>query len=351
MPTLGNGSLIATIIPLVMLFWVAFIGRGGKQTAALVAIAVAWGMAATWIVLPFNNSFAAAYGVTAVIVYGGPLQEEIVKALVLPFLAISKRVFWFVDGAILGLAAGTGFAIRENWLYLANTRGDASLELAIARVTSTNLMHAGATAIVGAALVLTLRRNPIVRIGVGLGALAIAFTLHSLFNRLTTIPGESAAVITLVGMGVFGIAAGIVALGIPLSKSWLRKDLEARGASESEMMVLAGGRSVSAILDEFERRYGSEATQKAEELIKLQRKLAIARNSQAQRLNADELNKLEQDLDELRRGIGMFAMMWLRTHLPTDADADSLWSSLDGLTSDELSGTDDKPGGMWDRLG
>ncbi|HAS08070.1 MAG TPA: hypothetical protein DCR52_02150, partial [Actinobacteria bacterium] len=74
-------------------------------------------------------------------------------------------------------------------------------------MTSTNLMHAGATAIVGAALVLTLRRNPIVRIGVGLGALAIAFTLHSLFNRLTTIPGESAAVITLVGMGVFGIAA------------------------------------------------------------------------------------------------------------------------------------------------
>ena len=73
MPTLGNGSLIATIVPLVMLFGVAFVGRGGKQTSVLVAIALAWGMASTWIVLPFNNSFAAAYGVTAVIVYGGPL--------------------------------------------------------------------------------------------------------------------------------------------------------------------------------------------------------------------------------------------------------------------------------------
>ncbi|CAB4859376.1 unannotated protein [freshwater metagenome] len=350
MPTLGNGSLIATIIPLAMLFWVAFIGRGGRQTALLVAVAVAWGMAATWIVLPFNNRFAAAYGVTAVIVYGGPLQEEIVKALILPFLTISKRVFWFVDGAILGLASGTGFAIRENWLYLANSRGDASLELAIARVSSTNLMHAGTTAIVGAALVLTLRRNPMVCIGVGLGALTIAVTLHSLFNRLTTNPGESAAVITLVGMAVFGIAAGIVALGIPLSKSWLRKDLEARGASESEMMVLAGGRSVNAVLDEFERRYGSAATQKAEELIKLQRRLAIARNSQAKRLNATQLQELEQGADELRRQIGVFAMMWLRTHLPTDADAASMWSSLDALTTDEVSGTDDKPGGLWERL-
>jgi hypothetical protein len=337
---------IATLVPLTVLAAIIFLGRNGGRLWPLALIALLWGFADTYLVIHVNDRWAQAFGMSSLIVLGAPIAEEITKAAVLPFLCISRRVTWFVDGAVLGAAAGTGFAIRENWVYLDHAGREAGLGLALARVSSTNLMHAGCTAIVGAAIVLALSRGWIARFVIPLGGLAIAIALHSTFNRLTQTEGISPLLITITGVGVMGIAVGIVALGYPISARWVREDLARAGATASEQAALSGS-NVAEILDTFESRYGSAAATKAEELVAVQRKLAIAQRSG--RASATELDSMEATAAGIRRDIGMFAMMWLRSHLPVDASESGIWGSLEDSVSDDVP-NETTPSGLWARL-
>jgi RsiW-degrading membrane proteinase PrsW (M82 family) len=341
------GIFLATVVPLIVLAGLLFLGRSGRRLWVMTLIAVAWGIAATYVVIQVNDRWAEAFGLASLIVIGAPIAEEITKSVVLPFLSLSRRAAWFVDGAVLGAAAGTGFAIRENWLYLERVGSDETLSLAMARVTSTNLMHAGCTAIVGAAIVLAYSRGWRARIALPLGALAIAITLHSIFNRLTMNDDPSSLIITVVGIGVFAIAVGIVFLGFPISARWVRQDLANQGATASEQAALSGG-SVADVLDAFESRYGVDAAHLAEQLVQAQRKLAIAQHSG--RSSTMEIESLRAEADSLRRDIGMFQMMWLRSHLPVDARALGLWTLIDDSTLVTHDPKDPTPSGMWARL-
>jgi len=338
---------IATVVPLAVLAAIVFFGRNARCLWPLALIALLWGFADTYLVIYVNDWWAAAFGMSSLIVLGAPIAEEITKAAVLPFLCLSRRVTWFVDGAVLGAAAGTGFAIRENWVYLQNAGSDAGLGLALARVSSTNLMHAGCTAIVGAAIVLSFSRGWIARFMIPLGGLVIAVILHSTFNRLTQIDGMPALLVTATGVGVLGIAAAIVALGYPISARWVREDLSRTGATASEKAALSGG-SVAEILDIFESRYGADAAAKAEELVAVQRQLAIAHHSG--RTSAAEIESLEATAAGIRRAIGLFGMMWLRSHLPVNATESGIWASLESSVSDD-GPSEPTPSGLWARLG
>lgn len=341
------GVILATLVPLLALAGLLLLGRSGRRLWVMTLIAVAWGIAVTYLVIQVNDRWAEAFGLTSLIVLGAPIAEEISKAVVLPFLSLSRRAAWFVDGAILGAAAGTGFAIRENWLYLERVDSDQTLSMALARVTSTNLMHAGCTAIVGAAIVLAYSRGWRARIALPLSALAIAIALHSIFNRLTVNDNASTLLVTVVGVGVFAVAVGIVFLGFPISARWVRQDLANQGATTSEQAALSGG-SVADVLDAFESRYGAEAATMAEQLVQAQRALAIAQHSG--RSSATEISSLQNTADSLRRNIGMFQMMWLRSHLPIDASALGLWTLIEDSTLVTHDPNQSTPSGMWARL-
>jgi RsiW-degrading membrane proteinase PrsW (M82 family) len=146
---------LATIIPIVFLYFLYtmdFYGTGSYQT---VLLCFAWGFVA----------FGLAYAISQVAVYGGaylisgdawvrfaaPVAEEILKALILIYLVRRSNFTYFVDGAIYGFAAGIGFAVIENWSYVASY-GEAGLGVAIGRVLSTNLVHGTASALVGITL-------------------------------------------------------------------------------------------------------------------------------------------------------------------------------------------------------
>lgn len=340
--------LLATLVPLAALTAVLLLGRNGRRLWPLALLALMWGFLSTYLVIHVNDRWATEFGLTSLIVLGAPIAEEITKAAALPFISVSRRAAWFVDGAVLGAAAGTGFAIRENWLYLERVGADEAVGLALARVTSTNLMHAGCTAIVGAAIVLALSRGWPARFAIPLAALLVSITLHSTFNRLTATEGMSALLITATGVGVFAIAVGIVGLGFPISARWVREDLAAQGASVSEQAAL-GGRSVPEILDAFEARYGADAAGKAEQLVDVQRTLAIAQHSG--RGSRTDIERLEGESAALRRGIGLFGMMWLRSHLPVDATESGLWARLDEAVPTTDLGEGAAPAGLWARIG
>ena len=342
------GIAIATLVPLLLLAGIVVLGRGGMRTLPLVVIGLGWGFASTWIIVHVNDAWARTYTLTSLFVLGAPIIEEIGKSLLSPVLTSLRRCSWFVDGAVIGLAAGTGFAIRENWVYLDRDH-TGGLALAIARVTSTNLMHAGCSAIVGAAFAAAARRNVLTRIVTGLVGLVAAMGIHSGFNRLTQVSNPSAAVITLVGVLAFVYAAGIVALGIPVSARWARKDMEARGLSAGEQAALAGGASVDDLLDEFEHRFGGAASEAATELIALQRRIGVL--SRGGTVDDPEIERLTEEADDLRRRIGVFPLMWLRSHLPVNPMEEGVWADLGA----SMSGTDDTasgaPAGLWASLG
>jgi len=62
-----------------------------------------------------------------------PIVEEVFKSLILLYLVRRANTTFFVDGAVYGFAAGIGFAIAENMLYLSRLDADASVVVATSR--------------------------------------------------------------------------------------------------------------------------------------------------------------------------------------------------------------------------
>lgn len=306
----------------------------------------AWGVGVTWVVQPMNDRWLIAYGLASLVTVGAPIIEEIAKGLLLPVVLRARRGLWFVDGAVLGLASGTGFAIRENLVYLQDSSQGDAVGLAFARVSSTNLMHAGCAAVIGVALAATARHRGGFRLLVCVGSLGVAIGLHSTFNRFTDSSG-SALVVTMVGAGVFVAAVGIISLGIPVSARWARREMSDRGLSSGEQVALAGGHSVDDLLDEFERRFGSPAATLAEQLIAAQRAIGIA--AHGGRVDPARVQALTLEADQIRLRIGVFPMMWLRSHLPSSATSEGVWADLTPLVDDAPSNgvASLPPGGLW----
>lgn len=322
-------AAIAVIVPLIVLAAAVMLDRQRKQLI-IVVLALGWGIGCTRIVAPLNGEWQEAYGFASLTVVGAPIIEELMKAAVLPLLAATRRCSWFVDGAILGLASGTGFAIRENLLYLQQAPTGTDISLALARVTSTNLMHAGCTAIVGAGIAVSIGLPWWRRLLIGLAALLTSMALHSVFNRLALRTGTAAA-LTIIGIAVFAIAVGIVALGSPLSRRWAASAMAARGHNAGERAMMGSASNVADLLDAFEARFGRVATGLLDELIAVQRRIGVLSHVTSRETSRDvsnvDLDALINEADQLRRRIGLIAMGWLRSHLPTDGGG-GMWASL-----------------------
>jgi RsiW-degrading membrane proteinase PrsW (M82 family) len=342
-------AAIAIIVPLLALAAALMLDRQRGQLIAVV-LALGWGLGCTLIAAPVNGWWLEAYGFASLAVVGAPIIEEVLKAAALPVLIAARRATWFVDGALLGLAAGTGFAIRENLLYLRAAPAGTDVSLALARVTSTNLMHAGCTAIVGAGIAVTIVLPCWRRVLIGLACLATSMSLHSAFNRLAQRTGTAVA-LTLLGIAVFAIAAGIVALGSPLSRRWATQAMAARGHNAGEQAIMGSSGNVAGLLDAFEARFGAAAAGLLDELITVQRRIGVLTHISSRQANHDAstaaLDALVEDADRLRRRIGLIAMGWLRSHLPTEQGG-GMWSTLAHAAPES---SDSAPAtGMWAAL-
>jgi len=131
-------------------------------------------------------------------VYVGPIIEETLKASYVAFLIRARRVGFLVDAAICGFAVGAGFAIVENFFYLRVT-ASADPMVWVLRGCGTAAMHGSATALFSiVACRRTETRDPL-RPTVLLPGLALAVTLHVLYNRFVIYP-LLAAMLIVVGV-------------------------------------------------------------------------------------------------------------------------------------------------------
>jgi protease PrsW len=162
--------------------------------------------------------------------YVAPLVEEALKALVIVALISTHRVGFLVDAAILGFAAGAGFAAVENVHYL-QAMPDAGLGTWIVRGFGTALMHGGATAIFGVAGMAMVDRAGKAGLFAFVPGFAVAVLLHSLFNHLLGTPKLATVAIVLALPPVF---YAIFRASEPAVGQWLGHGFDA----DTEMLQL-----------------------------------------------------------------------------------------------------------------
>ncbi len=114
--------------------------------------------------------------------YGAPFVEESFKGIYVIYLIRRRKVGFMVDAAIAGFAAGTGFALVENVVYLV-VNPDPNPLYWLIRGLGTAIMHGGATAIFAVVTKNLSDRHASVTFGDTVVGMAIAMGIHSLYNH------------------------------------------------------------------------------------------------------------------------------------------------------------------------
>jgi protease PrsW len=182
-------------------------------------------------------SLVATHGAPlAMLVVIAPLAEEIGKALI---LLLVLRTVWYrsaIDGALFGLAAGTGFATFENLSFFVAAEHLGSpfgwTTLAAVRLIPSTLIHGGTTALVGAYLgAVRWEKRPLVIFTALPGALLVATLLHGAWNgmmELATSPnGVTHALAAWAALPAFAaLLLVVLRLAHRAEKGILRQELE-----------------------------------------------------------------------------------------------------------------------------
>lgn len=122
-------------------------------------------------------------------VFVAPLIEEPSKAIFLAYVIWNRHFDNMTDGFVYGAACGLGFGMTENLLYFVGNSDDVEAwgRMVIIRTFYSAVMHATATAIVGASLGFARFRGCLTLSAVGFGGLALGMMVHGLWNGLITL--------------------------------------------------------------------------------------------------------------------------------------------------------------------
>lgn len=148
-----------------------------------IAAAIAYGALAAGVSLAFNEWLIHGVHVPLPLVRRAiaPAAEEAAKALLIYGLISTARIAFLVDGAVLGFAVGTGFALVENLWYLGSLPS-ASVALWFVRGFGTAILQGATTTIVAIVGRTLTDRRPEQPALACLPGLAAAIAIHAAFN-------------------------------------------------------------------------------------------------------------------------------------------------------------------------
>ena len=193
-------SIFATVPILFFLWLVWWLDRYEREPIWLVGLTFLWGaiggvafalVFSTIIMVPAQMVLDSASSDFLGAVIVAPLIEEPGKALILLLIIFSKHFDNSTDGFVYGAACGLGFGMTENFLYFV-TVGDtgdmgALVATIIVRTLYSAVMHACASAVIGASLGFVKYSGWLARLTIPPLGLATAIGIHALWNGLLTI--------------------------------------------------------------------------------------------------------------------------------------------------------------------
>lgn len=360
--------LIATAVPLIVLYIIYTLDLYGTGSFKWVGLCFIWGGISVGLAYFANTAgfnalvgrgFSPLEAEQTVIRYAAPIIEELLKAALLIYLVRRPNFTYFVDGAIYGFAVGMGFAIFENYFYLYNFPGG-EIGTAVSRVLSTNLMHAAASAIVGITLGFSRFQRFSGRTLLLLGGLLAAIIFHAGYNNLVTrVEGGLWLLVFAAGAGFGGalIIALVIKRGLTEQKAWIEETLGAADrVTKGEAAVVHRLADAHAILAPLAEIFGQQKADQIENFLVLQARLGILRKT-VQKLNdkkmqqsvEKQMDEIRAKMDDARREVGAYTMMYLRSIFPDDASP--VWGRLESVVQERVAAPKPAGGGaLWASL-
>jgi len=191
-------NIVVSLLP-VLIFLIALVVMDSYKLVKLrmVVLTIFWGCIAAGIALLINRfiiTFIPHQNILLSVAIA-PLIEETVKSIFPLYQLKRKKVGFLVDSAIIGFAAGAGFAMVENLFFL-QTLGERNVFVWLIRGLGTAVMHGGTTGI----LMIIIKylserraRSPLFTVA---GGLLAAILIHAAFNFLVHIVSPEIILIT-----------------------------------------------------------------------------------------------------------------------------------------------------------
>jgi RsiW-degrading membrane proteinase PrsW (M82 family) len=343
---------IAILFPLLFLYLLRTRDLFATGNFHFVIVSMIWGVIAYIIAsrinpLLINEGLADRALVVRVI---GPILEELLKSLILIYLVQRADFNYVVDGAIYGFAAGIGFAVVENFEYVLG-RPNIAIALAVARVFSTNLIHAAASGVIGVALSARRAESGAKGIIFLTGGYIVSIIFHMMFNTMVSAGAilAFAVVFGAVGVGVIYLA---IRRGLSIQKEWFGEKLnELNRVTKNEVRALNRIEELNKLLGPLALQFGEAKADKVRTLLSRQAEIGIKTKLLDTTVNKDkreEMHRIIEDLraemETLRAGIGPYCMLFVRqVYLAQDMN---LWGTIHARIAE--AGTGQKGGGLWD---
>jgi RsiW-degrading membrane proteinase PrsW (M82 family) len=345
---------IASVVPLIFLFIVRKFDLFGTGKYHFNLLTLIGGGLAYWLAANLNTLLISEGWATReqVIKIFAPILEEILKSLILIYLVRRADFNFIVDGAIYGFGAGIGFAIFENYEYVIG-HSEIAFTVAVARVFSTNLVHAAASGMIGTVLAYQRSRLSWDKWIVVFFGYVFSTVMHMGFN---TMVNEGALLVFAFLFGGSGLAIiwFTIRRGLNIQKEWVAEKLGiADRTTKEEMKVVSNIDTINEILSPVEKRFGSHKASLVRSLIYKQAEIGIKRKlleatpsaSKSKEMN-DIIDALVEDTNILRNQIGTYCMILVReVYLGQDIQ---VWNLLNARIA--AAGLGQKGGGLWDRV-
>jgi RsiW-degrading membrane proteinase PrsW (M82 family) len=345
---------IAYGVPLIFLYAIRRFDLYGTGKFLVNFLVMFWGFVAYTLAAKINpamlNAGWASYD--QVIRITGPIVEEFLKAVILIYLVQRADFNYVVDGALYGFGAGIGFAIIENTEYVFG-HPEAALVVAIARVFSTNLVHATGSGVIGTAL--AYRRGDSSWRGWAIILFGYAFSMgmHMLFNTLVN---TGIALFIAIAYGFIGVGTiwYIIKRGMNIQKQWVGEKLGMGDrVTDSEAKVVRNIDDLDDLLAPLKKQFGEGKVKVVKEIISKQAEIGIKRKlmdttpSDSKKKEILEIvQTLGKEMDVLRKQAGPYCMMFVRT-VYLDQDV-KVWDTIGSRIA--AASTGQKGGGMFDRV-
>jgi RsiW-degrading membrane proteinase PrsW (M82 family) len=345
---------IAFLIPLLFLYFIRSRDLFGTGKFHFVLVSIAWGCVSYLIAaqinpLIINMGWASREMVIRVI---GPLLEEVLKSLILIYLITRADFNYVVDGAVYGFGAGIGFAIIENFEYVIGN-SEIAIIVAVARVFSTNLIHAAGSGVIGVALSMWRAEKGLKSwLWVFVGYV-FASVFHMIFNTMVSTGAAVAIAVIFGGVGI-GVIYLAIQRGLNIQKTFISEQLgELNRVTKNEVRALNSIEEIEKLLKPLALQFGKDKAEKVKAMMARQAEIAIKSkmlDTTFNKAKKDEMLKiidnLHAEMEVLRDEIGSYCMLFVR-QVYLSQDNLNLWGSINDRVAE--SSTGQKGGGLWDR--
>ena len=333
--------LMAGVIPLVFLYLIKWLNFFETHRVRLILLALVWGVVSGGLSYLVSHPMRLVLGMPFVATHTAPIVEEIFKSLVLLYLARRADTVSFVDGAVYGFAAGIGFAIEENMLFLSRVDMDTGVIVGTLRAFAASVLHGSTTAIVGMAVAgfpLGRVRHPLLGWVIGL---TIAISIHTIYNNTAYhnfVFGQmSYLALTSIAFAALVLATSAMLWGLRLERLRLRKSLGMKaGVSKGEAMLVQHVDDFDDLLAPLEERFGEVKREQVANALLLGAQLAmkqdLIRKTKDPELRAElarQITELKQELKQARHDVGIYIMSYVRSIMPKTTW--SLWARLEQI--------------------